>query len=295
MALGYEGHVKLGSTYVLGTGTSVPRNRNKVEASSAYGGRINAPSSEIGIGLPRAYDWEIWDGSINFDITQDIFTDELKSWPFDRQSAKEVFFAPRGAGEQQFLNSFFTSISLSASDGGLCEGSLSFVALERDSYVYGDKYIDNDEGEGLLCPSGTFPPPLNPSPDFNQNPVPFWNTRVTLEGAEYEFITWSLEFSQEVVKFFACENSATPAEPRYLAVGPMTINLTGSYMADFLATPEFPGDSLTDAIIYIGDDGFKLTDLEATTESDDVQTAETLVPLNIDYTAYGIELVAFGG
>ena len=291
MALGYEGHVKLGSTYVLGTGTSVPRNRNRIEASSAYGGRKDTPANEIGIGLPRAYDWEIWDGSVNFEVTQDIFTDELKPWPFDRQSAKEVFFAMRGAGEQQFTKSFFTSISLSASDGGLCDGSMSFVALERDSYVYGDKYIDNKEGEGLLCPSGTFPPPLNPSSDFNKNPIPFWNTRVVLESTEYEFITWSLEISQEVVKFFACENSATVAEPKYLAVGPMTIGLTGSYMADFLGTPQFPGDTLTSATIHIGNDAFKLTDLEATTESDDVQTGETLVPLNIDYTAYGIELV----
>lgn len=288
MALGYEGHIKVGSTYVLGTGSSVPRNRNRMEASSAYGGTING--SDRAIGLPRNYDWEVFDGAVNFEMTAGLFTSELKPWLFDRQSAREIFFAPRESAQQQFTKSFFSSISISASDGGLVDGSVGFVALDRDTYAYGSKYIDNKEGDGLLCGSSGFPDPLNETP-LNQRPVPFWNTKVTLAGADYEFITWSLEVSQEVVKFFACEGNTTVQEPKYLAVGPMSITLSGSMMADFpdaSAPLAFPADELASASVEVAGNALNMTLLESQTESDDVQAGDSMTPLNIEYAVYGI-------
>jgi len=288
MALGYEGHVKVGNTYVLGTGASVPRNRNKLESASAYGGQISTPDDEIGIGLPRNYDWEIYDGSINCELTSSLFLNELKPWLFDRQAKKTMFFAPRGEAEQKFENSYFTSINISASDGAAVDASVGFVALERTTYDFGESYEDNKIGDNLLCPENEFPFQLNQSP--NNSPVPYWNTRVTWDTHIPEFLSWSLEASQEVVKFFECNNNANPVEPKYLAVGPMSITFSGSYMAEYgvNAPLGFLGDDAAEVVLNIAGTLLTLKRLEATTESDDIQGAESMVPLNIEYAVYEI-------
>ena len=79
MALGYEGYVKLDDIYVLGTGTSVPRARVRLDSTSGYGGKIKTPVEEIGIGSPHNYDWLLWDGSVSFEVTKEIWTSTLRA------------------------------------------------------------------------------------------------------------------------------------------------------------------------------------------------------------------------
>jgi hypothetical protein len=291
MAMGYEGYVSLQVNTLhdvaLGQGGGVPKARQRLESSSGYGGEINSPVSEMGIGLPRNYDWTIYDGSMDIDVHEDFLTNQIKAWIFDRQEAGEVFFQTRGGNSQQFNNCYWNNISLDAAEGGTLGSSISFVAMQRDTYVRGGDYIGNKTGGNTLCAGGTdpdFPDQLNPL-NGNINPIPYWNTFVEINASQIDMTTWSLDFSQEVVKFFGCFNNATVQEPKYVAVGPMTVTFTGDYM--FTSTAGFSSpDTLSTLYVTMGGEQIKLEDLELTTDTDVLQGQDAIVPVSLEYAAY---------
>jgi hypothetical protein len=291
MAMGYEGYVSLQVNTLhdvaLGQGGGVPRARQRLESSSGYGGRINSPVSEIGIGLPRNYDWEVFDGSMDFDVHEEFITNQIKPWIFDRQEAAIANFQTRSGNVQTFNNCYWNNINLTASEGGAVGGSISFVAMQRDAYTRGGNYIDNKTGGNTLCAGGTnpdFPDQLNPNAG-NINPIPYWNTFVEINGSSIDMTTWTLDFSQEVVKFFGCFNNSTVQEPRYVAVGPMTVNFTGDYM--FVSTATFSSPiTLSTLYVTMGGEQIKLEDLELTTDTDNLQGQDAIVPVSLEYAAY---------
>jgi len=299
VALGYEGVIEIGTHFALGTGSSVPRARVRLESGSGYGGRIKIPVSEIGIGAPHNYDWSQHDGSLNFEVSQELLTTELKTWLFNRQLGKGIVLSSRKNNSQIYQKCYWNSISLSASEGAAVDGSLGFVGLEQDTYTWGDKYIANKKGAGLLCPlDAGMPPPLNKGWE-NKNPVPFWNTKVYVKPAggsstKYNFTTWSLDYSQEIVKFFGCTRTSVGVdpgaqEPLFIAAGPMSVIFTGSFILDFDTTPTgYFGDNLDELIVHVGSETLTMKRLEVTSESDDVQSGESLVPLTVEYAAYEI-------
>lgn len=305
MALGYEGLIKLGDYYVLGTGSSVPRTRIRLESAAGYGGKIGTPplnpdETEIGIGAPFNYDWSQVDGSINFDMTSDVWSNEIKSWLFDRQSFKQIILSSRNANVQQYDTCFFNNMSISTSDGAGVDGSVGFVALEQNDYTWGSLYKDNRRGNDAICTDANFPDPLNPNANKNKNPVPYWMTNVwvtvpSFAAVKKNFITWSLDFSQEVVKFFGCNDNGSGTDPLaqlplFVAVGPMTATFSGSYMESFTGgTNGFLGDHLTQIEVDIAGTSIKLLRCEANSESDDVQTGDSMVPLTVEYAAYEIK------
>jgi len=291
MALGYEGYIKLGGLYVLGTGTSVPRDRPRIDSSSGYGGAIkeNDPTgaleSEIGIGTPHNYDWLMYDGSVSFEVSRDVWADVLWEWPFDRQSSKELLFASRKDNVQQFDEIFFNSIQLSAAEDGAVDGSLGFVSIQRNTYTFGSSYIDNKFGDGLLCPlDPDMPKPLNA--DLDQSPVPYWNTRVLVDSVQWDFLDWSLNISQPVEVFYGCTHSggADPGvqEPLFLACGPMQITLSGTIMENVLI------DAPTQIEIFIDDKSIIMKRIERQSSDDDVQNGDGLVIQNVEFEAFEI-------
>lgn len=289
MALGYEGYVTLKVDAIedaaLGTGGGTPKARQRLESSSGYGGQIKTPVGEMGIGLPHNYDWTVYDGSMDVDVHEDFLTNQLKAWLFDRQAAAQAYFQTRESNVQQFNNCYWNNITLSAAEGGALSGSASFVAIERTSYTRGGDYINNKTGGNTLCASGSveWPNPLNA--DSNVVPIPYWNTFVEIDSTQYDFTTWSLDFSQEVVKFFACESNSTVQEPKFLAVGPMTATFTGDYMFVDTATFSSP-DTLTSLYVTMGGEQIKLEDLELTNDSDTLQGQDAIVPVSVEYAAY---------
>jgi hypothetical protein len=107
-----------------------------------------------------------------------------------------------------------------------------------------------------------------------------------------DFITWSLSFSQEVVKFFTCESSLLPIAPKYLAVGPMSVVFSGSYISSELLL-----DSIPELTILIGppdEEPIEITleRLEKNTEQDDLQTGESLTTVDVEYSVYNVDLPA---
>ncbi len=296
MALGYEGYVSLTVDTIedvaMCTGGGFPENRQRLESSSGYGGKINntpSTSKNAGIALPRTYDWSLLDGNFSLEMHKDFLTNQLKPWLFDRQtSATECYIKTRKDNAQIFDRVYWNNIGFSASEGGLLEASLGMVAIDRDSYTIGGDYIGNKQGSPALC--STPPPypadPLNPGAT-NINPIPYWNTKVLINGNLVTFTSWSLDFSQEVVKFFACEHNANPVEPKYLAVGPMTISFSGDYMFVAAATFLSP-DTLTSLYVYMGGEVLKLEDLDLQTDSDLITGADSIVPVVIEYAAYSL-------
>ena len=290
MGLGYEGWIKVDDKYALGTGTSFPRTRPRLDSASGYGGDKEGPSATMGVGLPYNFDYDQFEGSLNFDVSTTFYQSVVLDWLFKRQTAKPVKFSTRVQNVQYFENCFWSSIGISASEGGQVEGSLGFYAIERDAYTYGQEYPTDKEGNAdgstraPVCPMGTgFPPQLNPSSGFNLNPVPYWNTDVLVTGiTDAEFLNWNMDFSQDVVRFFVCESNTSAQPPKYLAVGPLTATFSGSYMLQ----GGFLGDTITQIEILVGGVSLKLRRLEANTEADDVQSPDALVPLTVEYTAY---------
>ena len=116
MALGYEGFVSLKVDAIedvaLGTGGSIPDNRQRIESSSGYGGQISTPASEIGIGLPRNYDWGSWDGNMDFDVHSDFLANQIVPWIFDRQKGAQVYYQTRAGNVQQFNKCYWSNINL---------------------------------------------------------------------------------------------------------------------------------------------------------------------------------------
>jgi hypothetical protein len=182
------------------------------------------------------------------------------------------------------------------------DGSIGFVALERNSYTWGDLYKNNRKGtssdDGLICPPTDFPEPLNAG-QLNRVPIPFWNTSVwvkaTTSSVKKNFTNWTLDIGQEVVKFFGCNKIGSltdplAQEPLYMAVGPLTVVFSGSYMDDFTGTENgFLGDHLAEVMIDLAGQSINLKRLELSSESDDVQTGDATVPLTVEYAAYEIE------
>jgi hypothetical protein len=260
MGLGYEGYVKLNNLWTLGTGTSVARQRVRIDSQGGYGGKVAGAS--MGVGGPHAYDWTVWDGSINFDLTNAVF-DTLKTWIMtDRDTNKGIEFSSRDANVQSFGDSYWTSINISAAEAAPVTGSVEFVALDRNDYVYGnDTQKENSETGPLDCEI-----------------IPYWNTKI----GSYKFIEWTLAFSQDVVKLFACNNSTIPKEPVYLGIGPMSVVLTGSYILGGGEMGLAPGN-LT---VNIGSGSIILKKTELQDQSDDVQTGNSLTPISVTVQAY---------
>lgn len=290
MALGYEGHVTLKVDAIedvaLGQGGGVPRARQRLESAAAYGGQIATPVAEMGIGAPRNYDWDVYDGSMDIEVHEAFLTNQLKAWIFDRQTAGQVKFKTREGNTQEFNNCYWSNISLSTSENSFLGGSVSFVAMQRDSYTRGGDYINN-KSNGLWCSgvqSPEYPEPLNPDAS-NVSPIPYWNTYVEIDGSMVEMLSWNLDFSQEVVKFFGCFSKAGPQEPKYVAVGPMTATFTGDYM--FVSSGAFSSpETLSTLYVTMGGEQIKLEDLELTTDIDSLQGQSSFAPVSLEYSAY---------
>ena len=113
---------------------------------------------------------------------------------------------------------------------------------------------------------------------------------MTLDGQVYDFLSWTLDFSQDVVKFFACNHTAGPQMPAYMGVGPMTVTLSGAWMwIDVVKPATYPADSIATSKIDIADTSITLKKLELQSSSDDVQSPDSTTPVQIEYAVYELD------
>jgi len=291
MALGYEGWAKLDvngtETLLLCTGASVPESRIRLESNSGYGGQIKTPANEIGIGFPHAYDWSSFDGSMSFEVFKSLIDDQITPWLFDRQKAATVSLQSRRNNQNIHTECFWNSISLNTSSGASVEGSIGFLAVDTGTYALGGGYVENKKGDGYLCP---FPPAglQGPQSLIPNIMVPYWQSSVYIDSAFVDFMSWNLDYSQDIVKFFTCEGNVNPIAPKFLAAGPMTVTFTGEYFF-YSATPGWtvPNDLAT-LDINIGTSQLKMKRGERTNSRDDVQSADSPTPINVEYALFEI-------
>lgn len=304
MGMGYEGwiRIKTGATrsdYLLGTGGGVPEARAILDSSSGYGGKINGLTDpgtnepKIGIGAPHTYDWTNWAGSINFEIHEDALVYQVVPWIFNRQGAAVINLKSRAGNVQTFSQCFWNNITLSSSPNELISCSISFDAIDRDSYTIGGNYIGNKIGDSLFVPGELPANTYVPEPLWSdlKSPIPGWLTKWTADtGSGLALVTlqnWNLSYSQDIVKFFACDSNSTPQEPAFLAAGPMNIRFSGEYM--FTDTADFSvPDDITETELTLGDTILYLNKLELLSVSDDVQNASSMTPLSFEYAVYEI-------
>lgn len=289
MALGYEGYVSIQvdsrEDVVLGVGGGVPESRQRIESSSGYGGQIKTPVAEMAIGQPRNYDWTVWDGSVDFEVTEDILEHQIIPWIFDRQKGASISISTRSDNVQEFSSVYWNQISLTASESSPVSGSVGFVSVDRDTYTRGGDYIGNKQGAIGMCAS---PPPYLPeslNSNLNAVPVPYWNSYVEINGTFIPMVSWTIELRQEVSKFFTCENNYSPVAPVRIGVGPMAITFRGDYMftsADGFVSP----DDLTSLYLTIGSQQIKLEDLELQTDEDLLKPPTDMTLVSLEYDAY---------
>ena len=262
MAIGYEGYVKVGGNWSLGTGASVPKAKQRMDSTAGYGGKITG-AADMGVGGPRVYDWTNWDGTAEFEMTDAVFT-FLKGWiTGTRDAFSAIEFSSRTSNSQVFNNCHWNSIGIQTSEASMVTGTIGFVALDRTTYTYGS---DTVRSAGM-------------TEMYDLVPIPYWKTSI---GA-YKFLEWSLDFSQDMVKFYACNHTTGPQEPIYTGVGPMTATLTGSY----LYSGEM-ADSPGDMIVTVGGGSITLKLTELQSSADDVVTGDSLTPIKVTVNAYGV-------
>jgi len=298
MAFGYEGYVTVKASGIedvaLCTGSSVPENRIRLDSGAAYGGQKtnSAPSTyDMALGAPHTYDFSQVDGNVDFEITQEFFLNQIIAWLMSRQTAGVIKLRSRKDNLQEYDHCYWNSIDLTGTSGAAVTGSIGFVAIQRDAYTVGGDYIGNKTGTDLFCPispSPVMPPPLNPATDLNVNPVPFWNTRLNFDGTFHEFTDWNFSFSQDVVKFFVCQNESMPQPPAFMAVGPMAAAMNCTQMIVNTQSFMMP-DTITLALLYIGTQAFGMGNLQRNQETDAVQGKSSMVPIVSDYTIYELQ------
>lgn len=263
--IGYEGYIKVGGEWCLGTGGSVPETRARIDSSGAYGGESSGANN--GIGYPHIYDWTNWDGSVDFEMTSGMLS-TIKSWVIQRDSLKSIEISSRFNGFQKFSTAIWDSITISASEGAFCTGTLGFTAIEREDYVYGSNNVNNNPF-GLITDAVT-----------NLVAIPYWETSV--EGLY--FTDWNLEFSQEVVKFGACMKLSEVEAPIYYGVGPLSVSFSGSCI---LKGSLFDND-MKSLSVKIGDGGFNLGSIELQTQDDAMTSGNTMTPISITAEVYEV-------
>lgn len=316
MALGYEGFIRLRvdgpADIALGTGGAVPDTRARLESSAGYGGQINTPANQVAINNPRSYDWQLWEGSIDFEVHEGFLSRQIKPWIFNRQKAAEVYLQSRTDNVQLFNNCYWSELTLTGAEGQIVTGSAGFTSVQRDTYTIGGGYPTSGKtGMDFFCgstgpagatsaagptgpgDSGTYvPTPLNPQVDSwdgsdigNTIPVPFWNTSVVIDGSSIDFVDWSFNLSQEVVPFFACEHQSGPQEPRFISVGSMSATFSGTHMFVGSSAWGIP-DSLSTLNLLIGGETIKTATLERTEDSDPVVGSDEITSIPVEYYIY---------
>jgi len=291
MPLGYEGYVEVDDNVCLCNSASVPNQEMPIESAAGYGGQIKTPVDEIGVRSSRVYDWPTLDGSVEVDLNVDFWTGVIGPWILDRQTAKKVEVYPRYTSSQVYQNCFWSSISLAAAEGGSTTCSLAFAALDVGTFEIGDCYLNNVLGQvdgfKTALDTGGIIEALNCSSDTV--PIPYWRTTVDADGVLDGIISWSLEFSQEVVKFFLCEANSTVQEPGYLAVGPMTVSF--NYDRVPLQGAFSIPDTVASLVVSLAGSTMECADLRIDSKEDAIRDGGSIVPATATYAVF--ELVKY--
>lgn len=265
MALGYEGFAFVGDTLCLCTGTSIPFSRNLMESNCGFGGDR--------YGWPHTYDYDNFDGSINFEIHPAILT-EILSWWSNRETKRTIQVFPNSGSSVTISEAYFQSLSISSSEGSSVTGSISWVGISGTK-THNDDYIDNREGNQATAAMGIISP-LNAG-QTNLNPIPYWNTTVN----NLEVLNWTLDISQEVQKIFTAQATSDPQAPSIIGIGTLTGGLT--YDVYLNGASFIPPTSYT---IVIGNETITITgDLE--TEAEDIAGQSDVVTVNVGFHVYG--------
>lgn len=290
MAQGFEGYAYLDTDIFLCTGAELPEGMQKLESASGYAGDFTPANSLF---TPVNYDWSTFEGSINFDVTDNFLQNQIYPWIFDRESSKALNLYPRGGINTQytFNECWWTSIDLTASPGSAVTGSIGLLALDRNVVQRKDAYITNKTGNALASTylkTGNIPA-LNPS-GTQLNPIPFWKSSFTSSTVfNAELVTWNLTFSQVVSKFFKCPGGVptTPTTPFIIGIGNMTCSLTADFFfhdATFgITNLAFP-TVINTFNLTIGNKVFNLKNLQIQNDSDPVRSGseQTVVSLQMD-------------
>jgi hypothetical protein len=320
MALGYEGWVTVKSdtpaptktVYTLATATSGIYASNRLESQSGYGGWREATESgsnqdRVGFATPRTYDYPLFDGSFNFELNlplRDFIKENLLEY---RQTLWTARYSTRGGDGAdgtilEFDHNYWTNINLAASDGTFVTGTTSWVGLnyteERDetaSSTFCANQFNAPTNSNNFQWQDTNP--LNPcssdpsaDPPGNTNPIGFFDSAPEVEGVSMDdCLEWSMDFNQDVVKFFKCENTSSGKDPlsdanppAFVACGPITYTFNFTEMVGLSAGTQLRDDTLTSG----GAVGIVIDDLEIITRSDNISGLESLVPIVYSYYGY---------
>lgn len=299
MGLGYEGYAKIQTAVgentevdlVPCTGATLPDDNVRLDSSGGYGGKIKSPTSEIGIGSPHVYDYPNYNGNINFEVSAGFITNQIIPALLNRQNPCNISFSSRHGNITDGSQCFWNNINITGQSGAIISGTLGFVGLVR-SYTQGQSFFDlahpdNKVGQNFFIDHTGFniADPIVPN-----ILIPFWKTKIIINGSLVELTQWSVDFSQEIVKFFACENHSTPQVPSYVAAGPLSVVFSGEYALVNQSVPFTVPDWLDTLDIHIDSVSIDLKRCELNSTKDDLVAPDTFAPINFEYFCYEISV-----
>jgi len=298
MALGYEGLVSINTTPILCTSFSAPQSRVKMESNSAYKGTMET-EMDPGLFYPRTYDYPLVDGSLSFELSEDSLS-LLIGFIEARGDSFAVASINRMGAAINMNECYWNSISFSISEGQIVVVNLDFIAKQMNTYTIGgsdstNNYADNRLGVSDEYPSATeiLGLPILPTTlaaDLNINPYPWWKFTVYNGENITKYLTWSLSFSQDIVRHFLCKADTDVYAPSIFSIGPLSVNFKFDILPDYnispFATVENPIAALE--VRIDGVEAFTLEDLELQRTVDDIQSFDSLSVVSLSYDVYQI-------
>jgi len=266
--LGYFGSAQIGGTTFLFTGGGINLTRNRMDSSASFGGQT-ATAGSVGLGVPHQYDYQSYEGSLEFELDDaGTLLGMFQTWITQRNQARTIVIRPNGSSTNSF-SGYWNSMSFSGSTSSLVTGSVGFVALTATMSA-GETYPTPPAAGGIVTPVV-----------FTLKPLAYWQTKVNI-GGDLDCISWTLNFNQDVVKFFTCQGQSSAQAPKYVAVGP----LNGDFQCEVLLTAGIPTDTAS-PVLTLASHSFTFTDSELNNTGQSLKSGSDVLSFPMQYQLYG--------
>lgn len=233
--LGYNTYVEIDDQSIFCTSASITLNSKSITSNGSYYGVSNQMSAnqmtmlsgQIGIGNPLRLDTPDFSVNISFEILKSQLS-KLKNMINNRLDTHKIVLYTLKSDVNSgliFDDAYWTSISLSASQGALLTCSISFFILKNYNELRNLQSPNSKE----LEEGGQKPPTsgMYGASAQTKQVIPYYATSAQINNNCEGVIGWSLDIQQQITPKLTCmgnKQSSIPPLPSHLMFGFLTFN-----------------------------------------------------------------------